>query len=372
MPPTARTAAAHFRPTYALARAEFVNAAEAAGFTLIRFEHPSARGAQDESLSIDVATQGPATAQSSLMVLSGTHGAEGFCGSGCQIALLRDAGFLAAAAAAGTRMVFLHALNPYGFSHMSRTNEDNVDLNRNFIDFTVPLLSSAAYAAVHDFIVPATWPPSPENEARLAEFVGKHGMAALQAAVTGGQHDHPDGIFYGGVRPAWSNQVLREVLRAEGRSSAAIAWIDLHTGLGPRGHGEKIFAGRDNPAELALAKAWWGEDVTSFSDGSSTSAPLTGVNYSAVGDECPSAIRAGIALEFGTLPLVEVLQALRASQWLINHPEAPEDARAAIRIQVRSAFYQDADDWKTMVVAQATSCANQALAALAATSATSR
>ena len=59
---------------------------------------------------------------------------------------------------------FLHALNPYGFSHLRRTNEDNVDLNRNFRDFSTLPPPNAAYAEVHGFMVPATWPPSPENE----------------------------------------------------------------------------------------------------------------------------------------------------------------------------------------------------------------
>jgi hypothetical protein len=30
-------------------------------------------------------------------------------------------------------IVFVHALNPFGFKHHRRVNEDNVDLNRNFL-----------------------------------------------------------------------------------------------------------------------------------------------------------------------------------------------------------------------------------------------
>ncbi len=208
-----------------------------------------------------------------LLLTSATHGVEGFCGSGCQVALLRDDAFVADARAASVRVVFLHALNPFGFSHLRRTNEDNVDLNRNFRDFTALPPPNQAYADVHGFIVPQTWPPSPANEARLAAYAATHGQRALQAAVSGGQCEFPDGLFYGGVRPAWSNRVLRDVLRAHGAGASALGWIDFHTGLGPRGHGEKIFAGRAVDADVARAKAWWGDDVTSFHDGSSTSAP---------------------------------------------------------------------------------------------------
>jgi hypothetical protein len=262
-------------------------------------------------------------------------------------------------------VVFLHALNPHGFSHLRRTNEDNVDLNRNFRDFTQAIPPNAAYAEVHGFMVPATWPPSPENEARLRAYVERHGERALQDAVTGGQCEHPDGLFYGGVRPAWSNAILRRVLREQAGNARNLALIDFHTGLGPRGHGEKIYAGRDIPADLARAKAWWGDDVTSFHDGSSTSAPLTGVNYHAVYDECPGAAYAGIALEYGTVPLPAVLQALRGDQWLANHPDAPDDARLAIKRAMRDAFYQDADDWKHTVWEQARTHARRAIACLA-------
>jgi len=112
------------------------------------------------------------------------------------------------------------------------------------------------------------------------------------------------------VRPAWSNALLRAVLREHGSTCDQIAFIDFHTGLGPRGHGEKIFAGRDVAADLARTRHIWGDDVTTFHDGSSTSALLTGVNYHAIYEECPGASYAGIALEYGTLPLQDTFGAL--------------------------------------------------------------
>lgn len=356
--------APHFAATYAEARNKFVAAARARGLALQRFEHPNATGAQGETLSIDVAACGPADAHAMLLLTSGTHGAEGFCGSGCQVGLLHDTAFMASTATAGVRVVLLHALNPYGFSHLRRTNEDNVDLNRNFRDFSQPPAPNAAYAEIHAQIVPPTWPPTPDNERRLHDYAATHGERALQAAVSGGQCEFPDGLFYGGVRPAWSNRMLRDVLRAEGARRTTLGWIDFHTGLGPRGHGEKIFAGRAAPADVARAKAWWGEDVTSFHDGSSTSAPLTGVNYNAAYDECPQAAYAGIALEYGTLPFADVLQALRGDQWLANHPDASAAQRSAIKGRVREAFYQDADDWKEMVYDQARASTLAALHAM--------
>ncbi|HTP98296.1 MAG TPA: M14 family metallopeptidase [Casimicrobiaceae bacterium] len=353
-----------FSATYAEARDRFTAAARGRGLAVVRHVHPTARGAEGEALSIDVAALGPANARSVLLLISGTHGAEGFCGSGCQVNFLRDDAFFAEMMASGVRIVFLHALNPYGFSHIRRTNEDNVDLNRNFRDWTTPPPANAAYAEVHDFMVPATWPPSPANEARLTAYVQERGERALQNAVSGGQCEFPDGLFYGGSRPAWSNGVLRKALREHAAQAASLAWIDFHTGLGPRGYGEKIYSGRDVPADVARAKAWWGSDVTSFHDGSSTSAPLTGVNYNAAYEECPQAAYTGIAIEYGTQPMMAVLQALRGDQWLENHPDAPAELRRSIKRAVRDAFYQDVDDWKRTIHEQALAHAKSAIAHL--------
>jgi len=260
----------------------------------------------------------------------------------------------------------LHALNPYGFSHLRRVNEDNADLNRNFVDFTAPLPTNGAYAEIHSLLLPATWPPAADSEARLGAWVAKHGPKAYQAAVSGGQYQFPDGMFYGGNVPAWSNRVLRQVLREHGPKRSTLAWIDVHTGLGPRGHAEKIYAGTNDAADVARSRAWWGDEVTSFLDGSSTSAPLTGINGYAARDECPHASFAGVALEYGTYPIEQVLQAFRAEHWLHNHPEAPAAQRREIKRYMRDMFYIDADDWKDMVYRQAIEACMTALARLAA------
>ena len=356
--------AAGFSSTYAQARDRFLDAARRRGLAVASHVHPHLRGAQGEELAIDVASLGPDKAASVLLLISGTHGAEGFCGSGCQVNVLGDDDFAAEAVRSGVRVVLLHALNPYGFSHLRRTNEDNVDLNRNFRDFSRPLPRNAAYAEVHGFMVPATWPPAAENEARIAAYIKERGERALQAAVSTGQCDFADGLFYGGVRPAWSNTILRNVLRDVAAGAGTLGWIDFHTGLGPRGHGEKIYAGNDVAADIARTKAFWGHDVTSIFDGSSTSAQVTGTNGQAAYDECPNAAFAGIALEYGTLPMMAVLGALRADQWLANHPGAPPQVAAAIKRAARDAFYQDADDWKRMVYEQALTHTRRALQAL--------
>ena len=115
----------------------------------------------------------------------------------------------------------------------------------------------------------------------------------------------------------------------------------------------------------ASTKTWYGGDVTTFYDGTSTSAALTGVSFHAALDACPNVEYTGIALEYGTQSFNDVFQALRAEQWLTNHPEVAEPLRSAIKRRMREAFHDDLDGWKAIVYGQARVAVLQALRALA-------
>ncbi|MGH8820300.1 MAG: M14 family metallopeptidase, partial [Rhodoferax sp.] len=230
-----------FSPSYAKARVKFLEAVALAALPNESHNHPLP-GRDGEVLAMDVALDGPADADKLLIVSSACHGVEGYCGSGVQVFALHDAEWRAKAKAQGVAVLYIHALNPYGFSHVRRVTHENVDLNRNFHDFSQPLPVNTAYRELATLLLPAQWPPSPENDAAVGQFIATRGMPAFQAAVSGGQHEFPDGLFFGGTAPTWSNQTLRRVLQAHGKQARRIAWIDLHTGLGPSGVGERIFA----------------------------------------------------------------------------------------------------------------------------------
>ena len=361
-PPGETGASRHFAQTYAEARDKFFGAARSRGLGVETHVHPMP-GRDGEMIAMDVARDGDLAARSLLVVSSACHGVEGFCGSGVQVALLGDAAFHDEAADAGVAILYIHGLNPYGFSWWRRTTNENVDLNRNFRDFAAAAPANTRYDELAALIVPETWPPDAATTAALDAFVAEHGDRALQQAVSGGQYAHPRGLFYGGNEATWSHATLRQVLHRHGVRCERLGWIDLHTGLGPSGHGERIFACRDEAAAYARAKKWWG-DVTSFYDGSSTSAVLTGLMFNAAYEECPQAEYTGIALEYGTLPQDDVMLSLRADQWLENHPGTDDATRAAIKRQVRDAFYVDTAEWKEQIVSQGVDAARGALRGL--------
>ena len=363
-----RPAHGYFSRSYVQARSRFLAAAEDAGLLVEARLHPE-KGRDGEDLAMDVAREGHPDAGRLLILSSACHGVEGYCGNGVQVAALLDPEFRDHARALGVAVLYIHGLNPYGFSHWRRTTHENIDLNRNFHDFSKPLPANAAYREVHPLLVPEKWPPPAENQAAIGAYLAKWGVEALQAAISGGQHEFPDGLFYGGTQPSWSNKTLREVLRIHGRRAARIGWIDFHTGLGPAGVGERIFAGPDDHAAIQRARDWWdgaGETpVTSIYDGTSTSAVLTGLMWNSVLEECPQAEYTGIAMEYGTLPILDMLQALRADQWLELHPQAPPELARAIKQQVLDAFFIDTEEWKAQVLRQAREALFEAVDGLA-------
>lgn len=355
----------YFCDSYLEARENFLDAARRSKGDLTSFMNPNATGLDDEGLATDMVRFGPAEAENVLIVNSGTHGVEGFCGSGCQIGAIQSG--LVKERAKSTAVVFCHAINPYGFSWSRRVNEDNVDLNRNFVDHEAGHKANPAYRDVHGFICPPDWtgPGRAAADQALKDFVAEKGEAALQAAVTGGQYEFPDGLFYGGREPVWSNITFREVVRRVGRGRRRIALIDLHTGLGPPGHGELIYSGPETADGYGRASRWYGE-VASTVSGKSVSAIVSGDITEAVTSELPEAEYTAVALEFGTVPVLQVLDALRADNWLHAHGDPKSSLGQQIRRQTREAFFVDTDEWKGQVFGRASEVIRQALSALGA------
>jgi len=338
-----------FSASYQEARTKFLNAAVAANIDISSHRLPTRKGPDGLELFIDVGHRRAQEQRSLLVVISGTHGVEGFCGSGCQVGLLLDEVYRALPNSVG--MVLVHALNPYGFAWLRRVNEDNIDLNRNFQDFSKPLPSSTAYEAVHDALVPLDWdgPFRLSADAEIQKYIQTHGMPAFQAAVSGGQYSRPNGLFFGGTGETWSNIAFRNIIsQFLTDRTEKIAIIDIHTGLGPPGYGEPIYPGTDL-AEYLRAIKWFGPEVTSTIKGDSASAQVSGSLADAVHHSAAKIQRTFLALEYGTVPLRQVLTALRSDNWLNAHAGQGGTLRGAIKKQIQDAFYVDQPWWKAAV-----------------------
>jgi hypothetical protein len=353
-------ARAYFAADYAEARGKFRDAAASAGFAFTEHLHP-ANGPGGEILSTDSVWIGPKSASRLLLALSATHGVEGFCGSGCQTGWLRTGEF--AQLPAETAVLLIHAINPYGFAWLRRVNEDNVDLNRNFVDHRAPYPENPAYVELRDAICPIEWTEASREAADgvLRSYAARHGLMALQQAISAGQYVDPEGVFYGGSEPVWSNRMLVAVLGEHAATVRQATCIDLHTGLGPYGVGEIInLHHRGDPGGTHVA-SWFGTEATSIESGTSTSAPVTGATSRGVKLGLPNAVTACIGLEYGTRPLKEVLDSVRADNWLHLHGMLDSSEGREIKAQMREAFYPDKDDWKEMVYERSVDVMRRAL-----------
>lgn len=251
----------YFSATYDEARERFLASAHRQQAVLTHHQHPTARGPQGQPLFLDTAWVGPRDAHAVLVTASGTHGAEGFAGSAAQLAWLSEHG--QASLPPGVALLMIHAVNPYGFAWGLRGTHDNVDLNRNWLDFSEACPENTLYEQIHPYLCPAEIKPSTVN--RLMEegarLIAKHGRWALEDAISRGQYTHPDGFHYGGAHPDWSRTVLQEIFQKELRHVPRIGFIDWHTG--PVGNGELIYLCFSSPQsrQWQEAQRWWGPDA---------------------------------------------------------------------------------------------------------------
>jgi Protein of unknown function (DUF2817) len=329
---------------YTEARGRFLDAANASNARLEEHLHPLT-GPGGETLATDVATLGAPDAPTRLMIISGTHGVEGFAGSLCQSTFLGQD----AEVPDDLAIVLVHAINPYGFAWIRRVNEDNVDLNRNCVDFAAGVPENAGYDQLAPALVPPRWDEETQQETggRLLEYAAEHGFDALQAAVSMGQYRHPDGIFYGGARPVWSQRTLETVARGTLDGAQRTAIIDLHTGLGPFGVGELIASHPDAHGKDRLG-TWYG-DYTVPSEGTSVSADVSGDVLDALDEWLEVPEVTGVAIEWGTVDIVEVSNALRGDAWLHAHADPRGPEAGPIKAALRAAFAPDDPQWADVV-----------------------
>lgn len=179
--------------------------------------------------------------KTNLVVLTtGVHGIEGYIGS-----VMLDVFFgevYPQIDSDNTGVLVIANVNPYGMKYMRRYNENNVDLNRNFIlDWnSFDLSTNKEYPRVDSFLGPsgkignALW-----HEAGFYLSLGKNaiteGADTISDALLGGQYEYPQGVYYGGNGDEASTVYLKDVFaRCLDGEYENIVHIDIHSGYGPR------------------------------------------------------------------------------------------------------------------------------------------
>ncbi len=337
----------YFSESYSEARRRFRDAAASLGADL--HAHPIDAGA-DDALTIDVAVLGGDQAPA-IVTSSGVHGVEGFFGSAVQLALLDR--LARARDRPDVRYVLIHGINPLGFSELRRFNEDNVDLNRNFLNDPGEYRGAPpGYAPLNGFLNPKS-PPSRFEPFRLKAVwnIWRAGLQALKEAVAGGQYDYPRGLFFGGGGPCASTRIVQEHCDAWLGASRRVVHIDFHSGLGAFGAYKLLL----NQSADAEDTSWYGdvfgaEHVEPHDKRGGTAYPVTGL----FGDWIQSHFgdrdyRFAVA-EFGTYGVIRVLGAIRAEN-RAHHYGARGSARTRrAKRELLECFCPEDLGWRRRVV----------------------
>ena len=351
-----------FSENYPRAREKFLAAARKAGARLTRYSL-NQTGPDGGDLSTDVALVGPEDASTVLVTISGTHGVEGFFGSATQVEWLTRA---EASELKGAAALHIHAINPYGFAWLRRTNEDNIDINRNWIDFNSSLPGNALYDELAADLCPTDWSPQAQARtgARIQDWIVRHGFPAFQKAVSGGQWAYPNGLFYGGTGISWSRRTLTDILTTQLRKATRVCVLDFHTGLGPYGYAEPIIGRSREDPEFPRVSAWVGGGGKSLFGDGSVSAEIKGDSLTAIPSLLPHAKVDTVALECGIRPVPEVALALRADAWLHTHGDPLSEQAKPIKAMIRGAFHCDDPVWQGMALGQGLAGCRAALGGL--------
>ncbi|MGY4627101.1 M14 family metallopeptidase [Bradyrhizobium sp. USDA 4486] len=351
-----------FSETYAEARAKFLALAKSA----ITYETP-ARGPSGEPLFTDVAWFGDPDASRVGVLISATHGVEGYCGSAGQIDWMRRCS--ADCLPPDTAMLLIHALNPYGFAWDRRVTEEGCDLNRNFVDFAISAPENPGYDELADYLVPKelNGPVFEAAEQAIRAFREKHGETAFQIARKSGQYRHPKGVFFGGRAPSHSRLTLEKIAQTfDLKSRDKVIIVDAHTGLGPFGYGELQTEQPSGMSGYERALVIFGRSVTSPDIGTSSSIPISG-SIDEFWQRLLGEKHTYVALEFGTFDPENGRRVLREDHWLAQNPDTDPRIAKQIRLNLREHYDPRSPDWREMIIWRSRQVHRQAIAGLSGT-----
>jgi len=335
-----------FSASYVTAREKFRRAARSADSTLYELAI-SAVGPGGEPLTIDIAQLGASQPDRVLLHFSGLHGLEGFAGSAIQLQLLDSPPSLSQTDA----IVLIHAVNPFGMAWLRRVNENNVDLNRNFLAPGEPFSGAPKGYAELDSILNPKGPPRTPDFFYFQCFwkILTVGLRKLKQSTAIGQYEYPKGLFFGGHQLEQSAVMLIEWLKERFGGIHRLGALDVHTGLGPRGADALLVPHAADSDKFAALTHALGDHIAESGDPDGVAYPIRGLMLEAIARELDVADTRLIYQEFGTLPIARVVQALR-NENRYHHYVTPKDLSSPLKRHAMEAFCPSDADWRKEVV----------------------
>lgn len=359
----------YFSNTYSEARSRFMNAASMAGAEIISY--PVGINLELD-LALDVAILGK-ECERTIIVSSGVHGVEGFFGSAVQLALLER--LREESTEHNVRYVLIHGVNPYGFSHLRRVNEDNIDLNRNFqINAKDYAGVPSGYIELNGFLNPDS-PPSRFEPFKLKALwnIRQYGLQKLKQAVAGGQYRYPRGLFYGGNGPSESARIVQDNCDSWISDSENILHIDLHTGLGAFGTYKLLLTEASGSNNHRWYSEAFGEDCVEYNTQTDRTfnTENDSIAYSVSGSfgdwmqhHFSKSKYRFVTAEFGTYSVIRVLGAIRADNRAHFYASENRESYQWVKNELLECFCPKNSSWRRKVIESAIGIVDQGIKAL--------
>ena len=338
-----------------------VNSLRADGVTVEVSEY-----AVDESddLYIDNIYLPSESEKKNLVVLTtGVHGMEGYIGS-----VMLDVFFdeiYPKLDKETTGILIVANVNPYGMKYMRRYNENNVDLNRNFIlDWdSFDLSSNKDYPEIKEFLQPegkignALWHEVGFYLSLAKEALTK-GADKVSDALLTGQYEYAQGVYYGGTGDEISTKYLKGVFNdcLDGEYEN-IVHIDIHSGYGPR-YNMVIFNSVFETMTEAETKAAFGYDYVISHDSESfyaTTGDTTDFFYRLAQSKSSEKDLFSTCFEFGTIgdSFIDSILSLKYTvdenrqHW---YPTENEISSEVVKENYNELFYPTEKEWREKTV----------------------
>ncbi len=315
-----------------------------------------ALGPQGESLSVDIASFTADTDENLIILTSGVHGVEGYIGACIQIQALQM--ILQEGLPERVGIIMIHAVNPWGFAHLRRVDNHNVDINRNFIIDTDSAAVSPPYYATLNPVINLERTPSLLGELQYwfsacALIMRNRGVAKLFKTIAEGQFEFPQGVFFGGKHSVESCVLLQNLLIDLTKKSNRITILDLHSGLGASG--TAMLIGNSNRVSPERTLSWIRDhyEQTVYIDSNAGNAYNAKRTFS---QWCKHALGHKsylfLCVEIGTVNPLKLFSALRRENQAHHWADTNSLPYAQTKQTLLNVFAPESQKWRNKSVAQ--------------------
>jgi hypothetical protein len=254
-----------------------------------------------------------------------------------------------------TALIFTHLLNPFGMAWLRRANENNVDLNRNFIPDGQYSGVPPNYEVVNSYLSPKRQPASDFFLMRAMVVFLRYGVAATLQAVAGGQYEFPQNLFFGGKHLEPGLEKYHAFLRNNLASVERALGIDVHTGIGRFSKDLLIV----EPGDYEALRHMLGSHVVSSQPKRVPAYQFRGGLHALFSSALSHANTRFLMQEFGTYNPLKVFHALREENRWHHHGGGTLDH--ATKQRLRAVFFPTSETWRQRVLARGREAFEQAL-----------